>query len=67
MCSTRVLTVGTEREEGEGCLGAVQPDTLVYTDEEGVEHIVHIPNGTFEQAVEFANVQDWDGLAKFLG
>lgn len=52
--------------EGEGCLGVVEPDTLVYNDSKGIEHTVHIPNGTFEKAVEIASIQDWDSLESYL-
>ncbi|ROW02149.1 hypothetical protein VSDG_02363 [Cytospora chrysosperma] len=67
VCSTKVSTnVGKKREEGEDCLGMVEPDTLVYTDAGGVKHEAHLPNGTFEQAAEFANIGDWNGLTEFL-
>ncbi|ROW15269.1 hypothetical protein VPNG_03085 [Cytospora leucostoma] len=69
VCSTMVTTdVGKKQEgEGDGCLGVVQPDTLFYTDDGGATHEVHLPNGTFDLAVEFANANDWNGLANVLG
>lgn len=68
VCSTMVTTdVGKELgAEGGGCLGVFEPDTLVYTDEQGAVIEVHLPNGILDRAVEFASVSDWNGLTKFL-
>ncbi|KUI68358.1 hypothetical protein VM1G_04622 [Cytospora mali] len=67
LCSTMVTPNIGNKLEKEECLGVVQPDTLVYTDSNGVTNDFHLPNGTFERAVQFANVSGWDGLADFLG
>lgn len=57
-----VVAGGGERQE---CLGKMEPDTFGFT-HNGTTQEVHLPSGTYQQALSFAVRNDYDGLLKFL-
>ncbi|KAH7348127.1 hypothetical protein BKA66DRAFT_477377 [Pyrenochaeta sp. MPI-SDFR-AT-0127] len=42
-----------------------EPDRMTYKDNEGVEHIIRIPQGQFKQACQHFINNDWDALGQF--
>ena len=52
-------------EEAANCKKLVEPNKMVYTDAEGVQHEIHMPAGTFKTASEHYVAQNYDELKKF--
>lgn len=48
-----------------GCEKLVEPNKLVFTDDEGVRHAIHMPAGTFKTANEHYIAENYDELKKF--
>jgi hypothetical protein len=62
------LEVGSEvmaTEEAAGCEKLVEPNKLVFTDDEGVRHAIHMPAGTFRIANDHYIAENYDELKKF--
>lgn len=62
-----MVTTGTGGEDGEDCLGVVDPDLLVFQDGEGVERNLSIPAGTFGLLVTAGEFFGMIRLSDFLG
>lgn len=60
-CSAMVVPSGGREQ----CLGKMEPDTFGFM-HNGTSHEVHLPTGTYQQAVSFAVTSDYDGLLHFL-
>ncbi|PMD47188.1 hypothetical protein L207DRAFT_627884 [Hyaloscypha variabilis F] len=46
-------------------LATKEPDQMTYKDSEGVEHIIRIPTGKFQQACQYYIEKDWEALRRF--
>ena len=44
---------------------SVQPNSMTYTDDKGVEHNIYLPRGTALTAFDHLENERWDELAKF--
>lgn len=52
-------------EEAAGCEKLLEPNKLVFTDDEGVRHAIHMPAGTFKTANDHYIAENYDELKKF--
>jgi len=43
----------------------IEPNQMVYKDDEGVKHTIHIPPGQYQQACQHFIEKDWEALGQF--
>jgi hypothetical protein len=46
-------------------LSTREPDQITYRDNEGVEHIIRIPPGKYQQACQHFIEEEWEALGRF--
>ncbi|OAR05861.1 hypothetical protein LLEC1_05761 [Akanthomyces lecanii] len=49
----------------EGYTAGVEPNQFGYKDGDGVEHLIHMPGGTYQKTIKLYNEKNWDELAKY--
>lgn len=53
------------QELPEPVIATIEPDQMTYKDNEGVKHIIRIPQGQFQQACQYVINNDWEALGQF--
>jgi hypothetical protein len=51
--------------DNKDCKRAFEVNKMVYIDDKGVTHEIHMPKGTFKQAAEYLVAENWAELAKY--
>jgi len=61
----RGLTALEARDDTDSSVNCTKPDQAEFYDHAGVHRVIHIPEGTFETALELFEKEDWASLTEF--